>query len=103
MGVVCMETALTVIYTGLVKTGKVPLETILCAMTDAPRRRFGLPEMTFAAGQAADLCVYDLREEYIIDPDEFASQGRATPFAGQRVLGRCKRTVVGGKTVWESN
>ncbi len=103
MGVVGLETALPVLYTGLVKTGKVPLETILCAMTDAPRRRFGLPEMTFAAGQAADLCVYDLREEYIIDPDEFASQGRATPFAGQRVLGRCKRTVVGGETVWESN
>lgn len=95
MGVVGLETAFPVLYTRLVQTGLVPLEVILAALCDKPRRRFGLdaPE--------GDFSVFDLSSVYDINPDTFASQGRATPFAGWRVRGECVYTSVGGKAVWQ--
>ena len=99
MGVVGLECAFAALYTGLVKTGRVPLERILAAMTDTPRRRFGLPPQSLRAG-AQDIAIFDLDEQYLIDPDGFASMGRATPFAGMSVYGRCIRTIVGGQSVW---
>ena len=94
MGVVGLECAFAVLYTKLVKTGIVPLERIVEMMTDAPRKRFGLPQVE------NDFTVFDLNEEYTIDPAEFLSMGHATPFAGEKVYGKCKMTVCGGKTVW---
>ncbi len=101
MGVVGLECAFPVLYTGLVTTGAVPLERLIEAMTDAPRMRFGLPPVALDGGGAEDFAVFDLDEEYGIDPDEFASLGRATPFEGMRVRGRCVYTSVGGETVWQ--
>jgi len=95
MGVVGLETAFAVVYTGLVKTGKVPLETVLKAMTDNPRKRFGIPE------NEGDFAVFDLDSTYTIDPDTFLSMGRATPFAGWEVTGECIYTSVGGEAVWQ--
>lgn len=100
MGVVGLECAFPVLYTGLVKTGRVPLETILAAMTDNPRRRFGLPPAPIEEG-AEDFTVFDLDETYAIDPETFASMGRATPFAGREVQGRCILTCAGGNTLWQ--
>ena len=100
MGVVGLETALPVLYTGLVKPGIVPLERIIQAMTDAPRQRFGLPVMDIL-DDPSDFALFDLDEEYVIDPQTFLSQGRATPFAGWKVQGKCEMTVVGGKAVWQ--
>ena len=100
MGVVGLETALPVLYTGLVKPGIVPLERIIQAMTDAPRQRFGLPVMDILDAPS-DFALFDLDEEYVIDPQTFLSQGRATPFAGWKVQGKCEMTVVGGKAVWQ--
>ena len=94
MGVVVLECAFPVLYTKLVKTGIVPLERIVEMMTDAPRRRFGLPE------REDDFTIFDLSEEYTIDPADFLSMGHATPFAGEKVYGKCRMTVCGGKTVW---
>ena len=51
-------------------------------------------------GQPADLCAFDLEQSYVLDPEEFLSQGRATPFADWQVQGRCKLTMVGGRIVW---
>lgn len=93
MGVVGLETAFPVLYTKLVKTGVLPLETLVRLLTENPRRRFGLP-----GGE--DLTVFDLGAEYTVDPAEFQTMGRATPFEGWRVFGRCLMTVCGGKTVW---
>ena len=101
MGVVGLECAFAALYTGLVKTGVMPLTRLLCMMTDAPRARFGLPPMTMDAGQDADLTVLDLHREWTVNPDEFLSMGRATPFSGTRVYGSCERTLVGGETVWQ--
>lgn len=99
-GVVGLECAFPALYTGLVKTGKVPLEVILKAMTDTPRERFGLPKVSLEQG-AHDFTVFDLNEEYTVNPDEFLSMGRATPLAGMRVWGRCIYTWVGGEMVWQ--
>jgi len=102
MGIVGLECAFAELYTGLVRTGKVPLARLLQMMTDAPRARFGLPPMTFDPGQAADLTIFDLNAEWTVDPEQFLSLGRATPFAGDRVFGRCELTLAGGETVWQA-
>ena len=100
MGVVGLEVSLAVLHTGLVKTGKVPMETLIDRMTSAPAKRFGL-ECGIYDGAAADLCVFDPNEAWTIDPEAFASMGRATPFAGHQVTGRVKMTICGGEIVWK--
>ena len=96
-GVVGLECAFPVLYTGLVKTGILPLETLVEKMAVTPRERFGIPL------REDDFCEWDLEAEYEIKPEEFESKGRATPFAGQRVYGRCIRTVHAGKTVYTNS
>ena len=94
MGVVGLETAFPVLYTNLVKKGIITLERLIELMAIAPRKRFGLKDTN-------DFCVYDLNEEYTVNPDEFLSQGRATPFKDNKVFGKCKLTVVNGKIVYK--
>lgn len=101
MGVAGLECAFPVLYTGLVRTGTMPLERLLQMLTDAPRRRFGLPPMDFTPGQAADMALWDLAAQDTIDPAGWLSQGRATPFEGRAVYGRCERTFLEGATVWQ--
>ena len=101
MGVVGLECALPVLYTGLVKTGIVPMETLIDRMTAAPARRFGL-KSGLNAGSPADFLIFDPEEEWVIDPDKFASMGHATPFQGMRVQGRVKMTVCKGEIVWNA-
>ncbi len=94
-GFVGLETCFPVLYTGLVRTGEISLERLTELMSEAPRRRFGLP-----AGEG-DFCAWDLEREYAIDPEEFMTKGRSTPFAGRKVFGRCVMTVCGGRTAYE--
>lgn len=94
MGIVGIETAFSVMYTFLVKTGIITLEKLIELMSINPRRRFNLPV-------GDDICVFDLDAEYTVDPDKFLSMGRATPFAGETLSGVCKLTVANGKTVFE--
>ena len=95
-GIVGLETAFPALYTGLVRTGKVPLPLLISKMTEAPRLRFGL------AQPAEDTCEWDLEACYEIDPADFLSMGKATPFAGWTVYGKCLRTVCGGKETWRA-
>ena len=69
------------------------LEKLIELMSINPRKRFGLPETD-------DFCVFDLEKSYIIDPNDFLSKGKSTPFAGETVFGECELTVCGGKAVW---
>ena len=69
-------------------------------MSDAPARRFGLPVEAIRPGADASLALWDLNAEYEIDPGDFLSMGRATPFAGWRVNGKCVETLYRGNTVW---
>ena len=102
MGVVGLECAFAVLYTGLVETGVLTLERLTELMSCAPARRFKLPGGEIKAGSLADLAVFDTDTEYTIDPAEFASMGRATPFEGWRVKGKCLMTVCAGRTVWKA-
>ena len=93
-GVVGLETAFPLLYTYLVKEGVISLDRLLHLMTDAPRKRFGI--------QAGEGCtVWDMESVYRIDPAEFLSKGKATPFEGWQVSGRCMATVYNGKAVYE--
>lgn len=94
MGVVGLETAFPVLYTYLVKEGIISLEKLIELMSINPRKRFGIKE-------TEDICVFALDSEYTVDPDEFMTMGRSTPFAGRRVKGKNLITVCGGKTVWQ--
>ena len=93
-GIVGLETAFPVLYTGLVLTGIISLEKLVELLSTNPRRRFNIP----LAGE--DYCVWDLNAKYRIDPASFRSMGRATPFAGMEVCGRCVKTVYNGETVY---
>lgn len=101
MGVVGLETALAVLHTGLVRTGVLPMETLIERMSTIPARRFGLP-CGIAAGAPADFAVFDPETRWTIDPEAFASLGRATPFAGREVTGQIQMTVCGGEIVWKA-
>lgn len=100
-GVVGLECAFPVLYTELVKTGKVPLETILNALCVNPRRIFGLPGGTIEEGQPADLTVLSLDHSGVVNPEGFRSMGRATPFEGRTVNAAVYMTICGGKVVHE--
>ena len=93
-GVVGLETAFPALYTHLVQTGLVPLDTIIRALTVNPRHRFGIE-----AGDS--FTVWRLDESFIVDPNEFLTLGRATPYTGETLCGRCVLTVVDGKVVYQ--
>ena len=93
MGVVGIETAFPILYTYLVKSGMVPMETVLKALTVNPAKRFGLPLDGWS--------LWDLNENYIVDPADFVSQGKASPFTGWEVYGKNLMTVLNGKVVWK--
>ena len=93
-GVVGLETAFPIMYTYLVKPGIMSMERLLEVMVDNPRKRFGLP-------LGKDFSIWDLEEEYEIDPAEFLSMGKASTFTGWKVNGRCKATVCDGHIVYK--
>ncbi len=93
-GVVGLETAFPVLYTYMVRAGIITMEQLIAALCENPRRRFGIPP-------GCDFSVWDLGEAYTVDPEAFQTMGRATPFAGHTLRGRCLLTVVDGKVVYE--
>jgi dihydroorotase len=95
-GIVGLETALPVMYTRLVKTGVISLERLVELMVKNPRKRFGI-------SAECDFSVWDLGQKFTVDPEKFASMGRATPFAGQELYGVNLMTVKGGKIIYENN
>ena len=90
-GIVGLETAFPVLYTDLVRTGVLTLDKVIDLMVTAPRRRFNLPV------RREDFTVFDLSKGYAVNPEEFYSQGKNTPFTGKEVFGRCILTVCKGK------
>ena len=93
MGVVGIETAFPLMYTHLVRTGIISMEKLVNIMSVRPRERF---KITSDAG----FTVFKLDEKYKIDPSDFLSMGKATPFEGEEVYGRCILTVYNGKAVY---
>ena len=93
-GVVGIETALPVLYTYLVKPGILTMDRLVELLVINPRKRFGI-----ALG--CDYSIWDLEEEYTVDPAEFVSMGKVTPFEGWKVNGRCLVTVCDGNIVYK--
>lgn len=99
-GIVGLETSFPTMYTGLVKTGVLSLEALIALMSVNPASRFGIP-CGIEPGMPADLTVFDLESEYTVDPAQFYSLGRATPFEGMKVYGSCLLTMVGGDIAYD--
>ncbi len=94
-GIVGLETAFPVLYTDLVKPGLVEPKRLLELLVENPRKRFGIP-------LGKDFSVWELDTPYVINPEEFVSQGKATPFTGKTVYGRCVLTVCDSTVVYQS-
>ena len=95
MGIVGLETAFPVLYTELVMKNIITLDRLVELMSFKPKERFGIDTNN-------DFAVFDISEAYKIDPENFLSMGRATPFAGREVFGRCLLTVHNGKVVYKA-
>ncbi len=92
MGIVGVETAFPLLYTNLVKKNIISMDKLIKLMSENPSRRFNIPLND-------SFSVWDLNERYMIDPNEFLSKGRSTPFEGEFVYGRNILTVRNGKIV----
>ena len=95
-GIVGLETAFPVLYTKLVRPGILSMDKLLDLLVRNPRNRFGIPLAE------DDYSVWDLDAAYTIDPADFLTKGRATPFAGMRVYGKCLATICGGRLVYRA-
>ena len=93
-GVVGLETAFPALYTHLVREKIITMEKLIELMSENPRRRFGIP-------LGEDYTVWDLSHKFKVNPDEFKSKGRATPFEGKTLYGKCLLTVKNGKPVYK--
>jgi dihydroorotase len=82
-----------------VKTGKLSLEKLMDLLHNNAKKRFGIGT-DLAEGEKANFTVWNLNEEFIVNPDEFLSMGRATPFTGMKLFGVCKMTVVDGEIAY---
>ena len=100
-GMVGLETALAVTLTALYHTGEMDLSDILKKMTFNPACILGIPKGRLSLGGEADFTIFDPNEVWTVDPEQFASKGRNTPFAGRELKGKVKYTIVGGKLVYE--
>src|SRR6185503_9053088 len=100
-GVVGLETALGVVLTHVVATGRMPLVEAIRRMTTAPRALLGLPD-PLALGREADLVAFDPDAIWRVDRRAFASKGRNTPFDGHELTGRVLGTWVAGRRVYDA-
>ena len=95
-GVVGLETAFAAMYTHLVKPGTITMDRLVELLVDNPRKRFNI-------SLGLDFSIWDLDRCYTVNPEEFQSMGRATPFTGMELSGRCLMTVCDGQIVWQEN
>jgi dihydroorotase len=93
-GVVGIETAFPVLYTCLVKPGILTMEKLVELLAINPRKRFEIP-------MGNDFSVWNLNKEFTVDPDDFVSKGKATPFTGWNLHGECELTVCDGNVVYK--
>ncbi len=102
MGVVGLETAFAVCYTKLVKTGIITLEKLIELLNSNAIKRFGVGT-EIKVGAKADLTIFNLDEKFTVKKDDFVSKGKASPFEGEELYGRCKTTFVNGQIVYQED
>jgi len=100
LGIVGLETALG-LSLSLVEEGILTVEEVIRLLTSGPAKAFGLPRGTLAVGSDADIAVVDPVAQWVVDPEQFKSKGRNTPFGGWKLKGRVVKTFVGGKMVYQ--
>ena len=100
-GMIGLETSLAITLTALYHTKKMEMPDIIRRMTTNPADILHLPKGRMSLGVDADLTIFDPDEEWVIDPEQFASKARNTPFAGTKVKGRVKYTIVGGRIIYK--
>ncbi|MDE6676744.1 MAG: amidohydrolase family protein, partial [Clostridia bacterium] len=96
-GISGLETSFALSYTELVKSGEMTLQELVNKMSANPAEILSLSGGVIEEGAPADFTVVDLNEEWTVDPAQFVSKGKNTPFAGRKVFGRVKMTVVNGE------
>ena len=100
-GMIGLETSLAVALTQLYHTKKLDLPGIFRRMSTNPADILHLPRGHMSIGAIADLVIFDPDEEWTVDPEQFASKARNTPFAGRTVKGRVKYTIVQGEVIYQ--
>lgn len=100
-GILGLETSFPLVYTTLVKTGRLDFATAIAKMTHIPAETIGLPPGTgtLNTGAEADIAVLDLETEWTIDRDSVQSKSKNTPFHGMKAQGKAAFTVVGGRVI----
>lgn len=101
-GIVGIETSFALMYTHFVKTNLVSLEFLINAMCKKPAQLFDLEENEIKVGQPANIAVFNIEDEVIIDPSEYLSKSSVTPFNNTKVFGMCSLTLYNGNIVYES-
>lgn len=100
-GIIGLETAFSVSYTNLVKSGLMTFGKLIDKMSIRPLQLIGAPYPQLKTGVKADLAIVDIDSEYEIDKEKFLSKGRNTPFHGMKVFGNVEMTLHNGKITWE--
>ncbi|KDR96061.1 dihydroorotase [Peptoclostridium litorale DSM 5388] len=100
-GISGIETSFSICYTSLVKSGKIDLSKLSQIMSKNPADILGIKKGRISVGYDADFVLVDTDASYSIDPADFESKGKNTPFAGRIVSGEIIRTIKGGKTVYK--
>lgn len=101
-GIVGIENSFAIGYTELVKSGYLTLSQLIEKMSVNPAKVLGIDKGNIAVGKTADVVVADVSGEYEIDPEEFFSKGKNTPFAGKKVFGKVEITIVDGEIVYSA-
>ena len=99
-GMIGLETSLAITLTALYHTKKMDMPSIIRRMSTNPADILHLPKGRMSLGADADRVIFDPDEEWTIDPEQFASKARNTPFAGRKVKGKVKYTIVKGQIVY---
>jgi dihydroorotase len=102
-GIVGLETAFPLLYTHFVLKNIMTLEQLIGYFTKKPAETFSLPYGKIEVGAPADIVLLDLEEERVIDPSEFLSKGRNTPFTGWTCKGWPQMTIANGEIVWKKD
>ena len=102
-GMIGLETSLAIALTQLYHTRRMDLPAIIKRMSTTPADILRLSRGRMSLGAQADLVLFDPDEEWTVDPEQFASKARNTPFAGRKVKGRVKYTIVAGNIIYQDN
>ena len=101
-GMVGLETSFAAAMTALVAPGLLSLAQLVERMSTRPAAILGIEGGSIAVGARADLTVLDPEEQWVVEPDQFYSRARNTPFAGMTLTGRVKTTICGGKITFQA-